>query len=88
MSVIESVSKTDVVTTIFRLDVWRFIDYWYFSPSEGQRGQWGRNYEGITMQKGESHMERFARIDEIVFILVSLGEPKFEQAVHRRIMEV
>ena len=64
---VESASKTDILTKIFRLKSasagWTFLVDWYSPKSISVMEEWTEKSETITMHKGEEPMRCFARVD-------------------------
>ena len=58
------------------------------SESVATQVKWSDAFDAVQMEKGEEPMKFFSRVDKIVGTLASLGVPKSEGEVNRKLVRV
>ena len=88
----ESMTDTDLLKRVFARQspsgAWRMVRDWFLRISVATQVKWSDAFDVVHMEKGEEPMKLFSRVDKIVGTLASLGVPKSEGDVNRRLLRV
>ena len=88
----ESMTDTDLLDRVFARQspsgAWRMLRDWFLPKSVATQVKWSDAFDAVQMEKGEEPMKFFSRVDKIVGTLASLGVPKSEGEVNRKLVRV
>ena len=88
----ESMTDTDLLDREFARQspsgAWRILRHWFLLKSVATQVKWSDAFDAVQIEKGEEPMKFFSRVDKTVGTLASLGVPKSEGLVNRKLVRV
>ena len=85
-------TDTDLLDRVFgnqsTSGAWKMLRDWFLPRSNATQVKWSDAFDAVNMEKGEEPMKFFSRVDKIASTLASLGVPKSESDVNRKLVRV